>query len=481
MYKNITHLEFDVTELCNLSCVYCYLSGRNNNKSLTPQVFDSFFEKFTCSKHHDSKNIDVSFWGGEPLLNFKIINYIVDRFQGKKHLFGKIQYNIISNGVLIDNKIADFCKKNNVNIQITIDGIKEYHDKHRKGKDGEETYTKTINGIKILCKKGVKYYTKCILSSGGQNILSIVDNLKKEGLDNVAFGIVTPTDCFSYQDITPDLINKFASDIYYNYINDFSCREDNFIYLNIERVVLHYFSITPAKSCGIGKHKIAIKNDGTLYLCHRFVNHPDFSIGSIDKGITDRYNFLYNNIININKSCKICEYKYSCGGPCVFDIINNDNIQYKNEYVCTFQKRIHFYVYKKITDLIYNNKLTNFHVFNKLNPEEILNAKCIESASIVDQESIFFLSENSHRIDLNDKGIVFLTDKFNKKYIIDSITMAIWDMIDGIRTVENIIDEIYSVCNAEYLKVKEDICKQLSILEAIGIVKRKKINNINPE
>ncbi len=475
MYRDITHLEFDVTELCNLSCVYCYLSGRNNNKFLTRQVFDSFFERFTCSKHHDSKDIDVSFWGGEPLLNFKIIRYIVDKFQEKRHLFGKIQYNIISNGTLIDNEIADFCKKNNINIQITIDGIEEYHNKYRKDKFKGGTYTKIVNGIKILREKGVKYYAKCILSSEKQNISEIIDNLKKERVDNVAFGVVTPTDYFSYQDTTTDLINKFASDIYYRYINDFSLQDNNFIYLNIERVVLHYFSVIPAKSCGIGKHKIAIKNDGTLYLCHRFVNHPDLSIGNLDKGISDRYSFLYNNIVNINKSCNICEYKYSCGGPCVFDIINQDNIQYKNEYVCTFQKAIHFYVYKKITDLIYSNKITSFPTFDKWDADKMINAKCIESSSLVNQDSIFFLSENSHRIDLNDKGIIFLTDRFDKKYIVDSITMAIWDLIDGTRTVKKIIEEIHIACNAEYLKIKKDVCKQLSILEAIGIVKRRKV------
>lgn len=79
MFSDISHIEFDMAGCCNLACTYCYLEGRNVNQFLSENTVDKFFKLYLATKNIDPHPM-VSFWGGEPLLNFNIIKYIVKLF-----------------------------------------------------------------------------------------------------------------------------------------------------------------------------------------------------------------------------------------------------------------------------------------------------------------------------------------------------------------------------------------------------------------
>ena len=138
---------FVISLRCEHSCPYCQVSRQSQDK----QKFD--MTKETADKAIDlvfqspSKNIKIEFQGGEPLLNFEILKYIVLEAKARKPLEKNLDFVIATNLALINDEVLDFCKLHGINISTSLDGPKDLHNKNRP-RPGNNSYEKAIKGIK---------------------------------------------------------------------------------------------------------------------------------------------------------------------------------------------------------------------------------------------------------------------------------------------------------------------------------------------
>lgn len=177
------------TKRCNLSCVYCYAESPSANgkefdmdEETAKEVIDFIFQS-------SAKNIVIEFQGGEPLANFPIIEFIVGEIRKRKSK--KVHFRIVSNFTLMDDTIAKFLKRNNVNDLCTsLDGPKEIHDKNRKYAIGVGSYNKVVYWIERL-REEYKFDSIKALSTVTKYSLPFPEEIVDEYLER-EFSDITP-------------------------------------------------------------------------------------------------------------------------------------------------------------------------------------------------------------------------------------------------------------------------------------------------
>lgn len=157
---NVDSYILGITEQCNLRCTYCcysgsYLNNRTHGaKYMESKDIDSIFEFIEVLS--PNRNIRISFYGGEPLLNYTIIQYAVDL--GYMKWGDKVTFSISTNGVLLTPIVIDWIIAKNVELAISIDGTKEFHDKHRIDKRGNGSFPKIKTALLYLKTNYPEYY-----------------------------------------------------------------------------------------------------------------------------------------------------------------------------------------------------------------------------------------------------------------------------------------------------------------------------------
>ncbi len=142
---------FAVTNACNYQCVYCQANGMNKACHMSHAVAEQALQRI---KDSPSSDITIEFQGGEPLLNFDVIRYVVQRGQ---ELFSNknVQYTVVSNLSLLTEEMAAFFKENRVTISTSIDGPADLHDYNRPKVGGKGSYLDTLRGLQLLKSKGI--------------------------------------------------------------------------------------------------------------------------------------------------------------------------------------------------------------------------------------------------------------------------------------------------------------------------------------
>lgn len=154
-----------ITEQCNLRCTYCCYSGNYTNnrshstKSMSKADIDSVYE--FIDKISSNRHIRISFYGGEPLLNYSLIEYAVEK--GYQHWGNNVTFSISTNGTLLTANIIDWLVANNIELAISIDGTAQYHDKNRVDKNGNGSYSKIHNILSYIRNNHSEYYYGIII------------------------------------------------------------------------------------------------------------------------------------------------------------------------------------------------------------------------------------------------------------------------------------------------------------------------------
>lgn len=475
-FQYIKSIEFDVSGNCNLDCKYCYFKFdreervSRDNYLMSKDIVNTFFEKYLLS-NNDIEKLNISFWGGEPLLNFDVVKYIVEKSEliAPKN---SLNFLIVTNGTLINKEVAEFCSHHNVTLQITIDGDRECHDTQRAYRNGHGTYDLIINNIKLLNDYGVKFYIRTTLTSQTPEISTIVNTLKKNNVKRASFAVIFPVIGCDYENLLIEKSAHVAEEIVSNFIEERK-KGSGFEFDNIERIIKQFYSKFYYKTCGVSKNKIAIKYDGTVYPCHRFVGSSEYCIGNVSEGMNNIYCESYNDSIKNNKSCLTCAIASSfCGGTCFYEILKRKDNQYNLDENCIFQilltkKTIKMLLALYRTDRIeYESILNDFLGFVPEYPVLIKNNYFKQVVAMAQ----FRKSVTAGCIELDDEGILYSTDKFDKKIIANTTAMAIWDLLDGQRTVQQIAQEIANVCEVEFEAIKDDIYGQLAAFQELGLV-----------
>lgn len=331
--KYIDSLCLIVCQICNMSCKYCFANEGNYNSSIpimSREIAYCAIDKYLEHNKDNKELVKIEFFGGEPLLNWKLIKDVVYYTDKKNELYNlKIQYGLISNGTILTQEIADFIIKRNILFRISMDGYKYTHDKYRCLNNKNDSYDKIIENIgkTSLSPKDIEIVMTLVdvdtdlpmnitkLSEEGFNFFSIncfVSNpfLQKKGFASTSNIEETYTKQLAsirenvyklsntkdkiYVDFLSTLLPKFVHGL--NEINNFN---------NI--------------GCSAFKNSISIDTQGYVYPCDLYLYNSEYSIGNIKDldfqqaqmhTLKSYLQETYCNTCGIRNLCKgICPYK----------------------------------------------------------------------------------------------------------------------------------------------------------------------------
>ena len=177
-YTDLISIELMLTEACNMSCKYCFC-GKRNETLMSKQTAQKAIN-FLINMSGKRKNIDILFFGGEPLLNKPVFNFALEYASSvAKRTNKKVNFRITTNGTLIDNDIAALIYKFKVKTMISLDGPPQVHNSQCPMADGSNSYDKILNGLSVLQKHDNPYVIRCTMTHHPPPLLTLLNSLEK--------------------------------------------------------------------------------------------------------------------------------------------------------------------------------------------------------------------------------------------------------------------------------------------------------------
>ncbi len=310
---------------CNLKCRYCFASQGNfkGERSLMSLEVGKRALEFLAINSGNRRNLEVDFFGGEPLMNFDVVKELVHYGrQIEKEYQKNFRFTITTNGVLLDDDKIDFINKHMDNVVLSIDGRKEVNDYMRSTVSGEGSYDIILPKIKkMVDKRGEKdYYIRGTFTNKNidfsEDIMHFYNNgFKKTSIEPV----VTP------EEMDYALREEHLEDVLKEY-EKFSKKYIDIKKIDKDFLFFHFMIdleqgpciIKRAVGCGAGSEYVAVTPEGEIYPCHQFVGEKEFSLGDIWTGIENtelRDRFKRANVYS-KEDCRSCWARFYCSGGC---------------------------------------------------------------------------------------------------------------------------------------------------------------------
>ncbi len=351
MIEDIKHkipqLTLEVTQNCNFRCKYCVYSGNyhilrtHNDQNMNWKTAINAIEIFM---QHNSKadHKNISFYGGEPLLNFNLIKKVIN-YVNKKYPNEDIYYNLTTNGSFFNNENIEFFINYKFHILLSLDGPKHIHDKYRVDINGNGTFEKIMNSLQKIIKKDKQYYDKyinfnCILipNTNFSDVVSFFSNNKLfEKKYNIAIANIDSfqTSFFDKYGYYSKEQNNWLNKIYYEAAINNSLENKLFIRKIRERNMLSIlnrytynlsYRIYPNGCCIPLLKKMYVDVDGNIHTCERVpLYNPlgNANSNGIDYDLIVKFVEEYTK--NSIKECKYCWLLRMCPGCYKYFMKNN--------------------------------------------------------------------------------------------------------------------------------------------------------------
>lgn len=336
---------------CNLSCKYCFAEeGMYHGKKaelMSPEVGKKALD-FLVANSGDRRNLEVDFFGGEPLLNFETVKEIVRYGRNiEKKNKKKFRFTLTTNGVLVNDDVIEFANKEMDNVVLSIDGRKEINDKMRPfRKEGVSTYDIILPKLKKFAdsRNQERYYVRGTFTRENLDFSKDVIHLADQGFKQISVEPVVAKETDSYalkKEDLPKLFEEYENLAAEMIKRDGTDKEFNFFHFMID------LSGGPCvykrlSGCGSGTEYLAVTPTGDLYPCHQFVGNTDFLMGNVNDGVTNtavRDRFKNCNVY-AKKTCRTCFARYYCSGGCAANAYNfSGDILGDYETGCELQKK----------------------------------------------------------------------------------------------------------------------------------------------
>lgn len=335
-------LCLNVSHSCNMACSYCFASHNFSSKTSLMSL-DTAFKAidFLIDSSRDIKNIEIDFFGGEPLLNLEVVKGAT--LYGKERALeaGKnLRPTLTTNGLLLDDDVLDLLDELEISIVLSLDGDKTVHDKFRRLLNGGGSFDYILPKAKELAdrRKEGGYYIRGTYTGETLNFSSSFKRLVDYGFKYISLEpVVTTNPKLSIKKehlpILREEYQKVAEE----------CLSSDVKFFHFE-LPLEEGACLPrlARGCGVGVEYMAVTPTGEIYPCHQFVGYEEFRLGDIyNRRINEnlRREFLRLNSIESKDICKECWARYLCGGGCLANnyIINKD-IREPYDIGCEIQK-----------------------------------------------------------------------------------------------------------------------------------------------
>lgn len=321
----IKALCLHVAHDCNLRCEYCFASQGDfeGTRSIMDLETGKKALDFLVENSGNRRNLEVDFFGGEPLMNFDVVKELVHygREIEKEHN-KNFRFTITTNGVLLDDDKIDFINEHMSNVVLSLDGRREVNDRMRPTVSGEGSYDIIVPKFKKLVdKRGDKeYYIRGTFTSNNLDFSKDALDFYEQGFEKISIEpvVTDPKMDYAIREEHLDDILKEYEDFSKEYIKIKKTDEDFLFFHYMIDLDQGPCLAKRAVGCGAGSEYIAITPEGDIYPCHQFVGNEEFLIGHVDTGIKDtslRENFRKANVYN-KEACSNCWAKFYCSGGC---------------------------------------------------------------------------------------------------------------------------------------------------------------------
>lgn len=314
-----------IAHTCNLNCSYCFASqGKYHGErammsfEVGKQAFD-----FLIANSGTRRNLEVDFFGGEPLMNFDVVKELVAYARSIEKEYGKnFRFTLTTNGVLIDDDVIDFANKEMSNVVLSLDGRKEVHDRFRVDYNGKGSWEKIVPKFQKLvdARDGKNYYMRGTFTHYNPDFLEDIKEMLSLGFKELSMEpVVCAADDPSaltdedisvvmkqYEDLAELMLKKHKEGddfTFYHYMIDL--KGGPCIYKRIS-------------GCGSGTEYMAVTPWGDLYPCHQFVGEEKYKLGDVWNGVTNTE--IQNEFAECNvytrEECRKCWARLYCSGGC---------------------------------------------------------------------------------------------------------------------------------------------------------------------
>lgn len=334
---------------CNLRCRYCFASTGDfhGERALMPIETAKAAMDFLMEKSGSRKNLEVDFFGGEPLMNFSVVKETVEYGRQLEKKYNKnIRFTITTNGLLLSKEILDFINKEMSNVVVSIDGRPEVHDNMRKTVKGGPSFELIAgNALKIAQSRDQeKYYVRGTFTALNTDFSKDVEFLADYGFKQLSLEPVVTDETEEYA-LTQDHIEKLYDEyeklarIYLNRRG--TDKEFNFFHFMLD-LSGGPCLVKRITGCGAGNEYAAVTPSGDIFPCHQFAGNTETKMGNVMEGSFDedmQKKFKGCNVLS-KEECRKCWAKYYCSGGCAANAyIYNGDIHKPYKIGCLLEKK----------------------------------------------------------------------------------------------------------------------------------------------
>ncbi len=334
---------------CNLRCSYCfagtgeYLGARS---MMSLEVGKKAID-FLIENSGNRRNLEVDFFGGEPLMNFDVVKGIVAYARNREKEASKnFRFTITTNVLLLDEDKRAFINEHMHNVVLSLDGRKEVNDTVRKRVDGSGCYDRILPLAQKMVeeRKGENYYVRGTFTRKNLDFGSDVLHMADLGFEQISIEPVVAAKDSGLDIRHEDL--KTVCDEYERLAKEYADRRENGQWFNFFHFMVDLEGgpcvAKRLRGCGSGTEYLAVTPEGELYPCHQFVGQKEFLLGNIFEGLNDnpiRETFIETNVYT-KPECNACWAKFYCSGGCAANAWQfNQDIKKPYDIGCELEKK----------------------------------------------------------------------------------------------------------------------------------------------
>lgn len=334
---------------CNLACRYCFAEEGeyHGRRALMSYETGKAALDFLIANSGNRRNLEVDFFGGEPLMNWQVVKDLVAYGREQEKIHDKnFRFTLTTNGVLLDDEIMEFANKEMANVVLSIDGRKEVHDHMRPFRRGDGSYDIIVPKFQKFAesRNQEKYYVRGTFTHHNLDFSEDVLHLADLGFKQISVEpvVAQPEEEYALrEEDLPKLFEEYDKLAAQMVERKKSGEDFNFFHFMIDLeggpCVAKRLS-----GCGSGTEYLAVTPWGDLYPCHQFVGNEKFLMGNVTDGITRtdiRDEFKCCNVYAKEK-CRNCFAKFYCSGGCAANSYNfHGDIKDAYDLGCELQKK----------------------------------------------------------------------------------------------------------------------------------------------
>ena len=314
-----------IAHTCNLNCAYCFASQGNYHGERALMSFEVGKRALDFLVEHSGsrRNLEVDFFGGEPLMNFDVVKDLVAYARSIEQEKGKnFRFTLTTNGVLIDEDVIDFANREMSNVVLSLDGRKEIHDHYRVDYSGQGSWEKIVPKFQQLvnARGGKNYYMRGTFTHRNPDFLKDIQTMLDLGFRELSMEpvVCAPGEESELTEADLPIVLK-----QYEELAELMCKKEQ----EGDPFTFYHYMIDLTggpciykriSGCGSGTEYMAVTPSGDLYPCHQFVGDEKFKLGDIWNGVSGteiQEEFLSCNVYS-RKECRDCWAKLYCSGGC---------------------------------------------------------------------------------------------------------------------------------------------------------------------